>query len=268
MSGPSSTDTRAIAPLQRALQMVVIPDLVSRRAHAPPKSTHVLPVSEQNLLSLANACLDSSHAVEAQLEALLAQGCSMDQLYLEVIANTARLLGRWWTSDKLDFANLTLGVERLQAIVRHWDERFQRSGQPLPGANRCAVLLLSEFNDQHSLGVLMLQAFFKRDGWRVHNTWGMEEAHLLRHLRSHVVHLIGLSVCTDRSLGRIKRLIQNIRQCSLNPEIQVMLGGPLLLAQPEMAQDLGADWLSGHADRASQEAYERVVVRSDTHRNH
>jgi hypothetical protein len=44
----------------------------------------------------------------------------------------------------------------------------------------------------------------------------------------------------------------------LNPQLQIMVGGPLVLAQPHLVKDLGADWLSGHADQASREALKHV----------
>ena len=207
---------------------------------------------------LAHASLLSTYAIEAALEELLAQGWALEQVYLEAIAGTARLLGQWWTSDQLDFASLTLATGRLQELVRQWESRFVRSADPIPGSDRFDVMLLSELDDQHSLGVLMLQSFFKRDGWRVRNTWGMSERTLLQQVQSSQVHLIGLSLCTDRHLPQTRLLIDRIRQLSLNPGILIMLGGPLVLSHPEMAEDLGADWLATHADLASREAFDRV----------
>ena len=267
MSEQSSMPTSARAPLQRALQHVVIPDLVRRCLPPSPGLQQPRVLSDLDQTRLADASVLSLYAIESELEALLALGWPMDRVYLDAIAGTARLLGQWWISDQLDFATLTVAAGRLQDIVREWEGRFVQSAAALPGADQLEAMLLSEFNDQHSLGLLMLQSFFKRDGWHVHNTWGLSEAGLLQHLQSNTVHLIGLSVCTDRNLFQTRRLIQAIRRRSVNPRIQVMVGGPLVLAHPEMVDDLGADWISSHADHASRDAYERVMAHQSVRRS-
>ena len=263
MSEHSSLSTNARAPLQRALQQVVIPALFRRQTLSVTTSVPGT-LSEQDRLRLAQASVHSSYAIEVELEALMANGWSITQVYLQAVAETARLLGQWWVNDELDFANLTLAVGRLQDIVREWESRFLRSAAPIPGADQFDVLLLSEFNDQHSLGMLMLQSFFKRDGWRVHNTWGMSDTALLERVQHHRFHLLGLSICTDRHLAQTRRLIRAVRQQSFNPNISIMVGGPFVMSHPEMAEDLGADWLSGHADQASLEAFEKVSVLQPT----
>jgi methanogenic corrinoid protein MtbC1 len=258
MSEQSSTATNARVPLQRALQQVVIPGLVNRRMASPPGTEQSLKLSAADLTRLAQASLLNAHAIETELGDLLSTGWPLDRVYLDAIAGTARLLGQWWTSDQLDFASLTIATARLQDVVRHWESRFLRSASPLTGAHQFQVLLLNEFNDQHSLGMLMLQSFFKRDGWRVPNTWGMQEDALLAQVESSQVHLVGLSICTDRRLPSTRRLIDTLRERSLNPDLLIMLGGPLVLNHPELVEDLGADWLAGHADQASRDAWERV----------
>ena len=260
MSEQSSTATSARAPLQRALHQVVIPGLVSRRIASSSGASQHLMLSEMDLTRLAQASVLNAYAIETELENLLSNGWPLDRVYLDAIAGTARLLGQWWISDQLDFASLTLATGRLQDVVRHWESRFLRSAHPLPGAHQFQVFLLNEFNDQHSLGMLMLQSFFKRDGWRVHNTWGMQEETLIDRIRSSQVHLVGLSICTDRRLSQTRRLIRTLRECSHNPQLLIMLGGPLVLTQPELVEDLGADWLAGHADQASRDAWDRVSL--------
>ena len=258
MSQPSSATASARAPLQRALDQVVIPDLLRRQIALVQRAGHARELTRHDLTRLALASMRHAHAIESELDNLLSQGWPMERVYLDAIAGTARLLGEWWIADQLDFASLTLATERLQDIVRHWESRFLSSSSKLPGADQYQVMLLSEFNDQHSLGMLMLQSFFKRDGWCVHNTWGMNEEDLLTRVEAINVHLVGLSICTDRRLPQTRQLIHALRERSLNPQLQIMVGGPLVLAQPHLVKDLGADWLSGHADQASREALKHV----------
>lgn len=259
MSEHSSRATTARAPLQRALQQVVIPDLVRRRAAHARESAPRQVLAQEDLNRMAQASVLNAYAIETELEDLLMHGWTLERVYLDAIAGTARLLGQWWIADQLDFASLTLAAGRLQDIVRRWESRFVKSAAPLPDAHHFQALLLSEFNDQHSLGLLMLQSFFKRDGWCVHNTWGMQEDQALAHVESSAVHLVGLSICTDRRLTQTRHFIQALRQRSQNPCLQIMLGGPLVLSHPEQVEDLGADWLAADADQASRDALARVA---------
>ena len=258
MSDPHAQRQPIGVPLQRTLQSVVIPDLVRRRTGAHSARTPGESLSAEALAVLAHASLDSLPAVESKLEHLLAQGWDMERLYLQGIAATARQLGQWWLSDQIHFANLTLAVGRLQELVLRWEGRFLRSAEPLPGAHQRVALLAGDFQDQHSLGLLMLQAFFKRDGWQLHPTAGMTEASLLAHLKAVHVDLVGLSVATDRRLPQTRQLIEALRQASLNPKLQVIVGGPLLMAHPEMAHDLGGDFVGLEADQASKLAFQWV----------
>jgi methanogenic corrinoid protein MtbC1 len=240
------------------LDQVVIPDLLRKQAALLQRVGHTHELSRHDLTRLARAAVLHAHTIETELDTLLVQGWSMERVYLDVIAGIARLLGEWWIADQLDFASLTLATERLQDVVRQWESRFLGSSPNLAGADQYQVMLVSEFNDQHSLGMLMLQSFFKRDGWRVHNTWGMNEDDLLTRVAAINLHLVGLSICTDRRLPQTRQLISALRQRSMNPQLQIMVGGPLVLAHPNLVKDLGADWLSGHANQASREALEYV----------
>ncbi|MEY3765134.1 MAG: hypothetical protein RLZ03_93, partial [Pseudomonadota bacterium] len=108
MSEQSSSATSARAPLQRALQQVVIPGLVRRRIASSQDIGLSLALSDADLTRLAQASVLNAHAIETELEELVSQGWPLDRVYLEAIAGTARLLGQWWISDQLDFASLTL----------------------------------------------------------------------------------------------------------------------------------------------------------------
>ena len=262
MLDPTTMHSQLGTPLQRALQWVVIPDLIRRRARTAPQPKSQDTIAEQDSVVLARASLESSAALMQELERLLAAGWTMDRLYLEGIVGAARQLGRWWEADLLDFASVTIASVRLQTIVRTWDDRFRASAPPIPGADRFTALLVGEFNGQHNLGLLMLQAMFRRDGWKVQDSLGMNEDSLLAHVASNSIDLIGLSLATQQAMPRAKQLIQEVRQRSLNPDILVIVGGPLLLAQPDLSLDLKADWACKEADHASRGAFQRVFQRA------
>ena len=64
-------------------------------------------------------------AARTYVEALRAQGVSLESLYLDLLAGAARRLGEWWASDLCDFADVTVGVGRLQQILRELSPEFR-----------------------------------------------------------------------------------------------------------------------------------------------
>ncbi|NDF65895.1 MAG: hypothetical protein EB096_12210, partial [Betaproteobacteria bacterium] len=73
MSEQSSSATNARAPLQRALQQVVIPGLVKRRIASTQHTGVSLALSDADLTRLAQASVLNAHAIETELEELVSQ---------------------------------------------------------------------------------------------------------------------------------------------------------------------------------------------------
>ena len=56
-----------------------------------------------------------------------------------------------------------------------------------------------------------------------------------------VPHGCRLSVGSDTCLMRAAKLVAAMRQCSMNRDIAILIGGPVLLEDPELAVRVGAD---------------------------
>jgi methanogenic corrinoid protein MtbC1 len=76
------------------------------------------------------------------------------------------------------------------------------------------------------------------------------------------IDLVGLSVGYTDHLDTLTTLIQTLRQSSRNPAMQVMVGGPLMLAHPEYVATVGADFMAVDAQAAVQMAEARVPMRN------
>ncbi|MFC0241679.1 cobalamin B12-binding domain-containing protein [Rhodopseudomonas telluris] len=188
-------------------------------------------------------------AAFAYVENLISRGTPTDLIFLNLLAPVARRLGEMWEDDTTDFANVTLGVSRLQRILRSIGENYleandvQRIG---------AVLLTTIPGEQHSFGLAMVAEFFRHDGWDI--CMGPFGSH--RELASLVAErwfdLVGFSVTSDRRLDELKRLIQDIRRESRNRRIGIIVGGPILVDRPELANTLGADMSATDGAHAPQ----------------
>lgn len=196
-------------------------------------------------------------AAFAYVEQLLAAGSSVEAILLEVLAPAARHLGDLWEADAEDFVTVTLGVSRLHRIMRRLGDSFFNEGL----ATGCgeSVLLTIIPGEQHSFGLSMVAEFFRRAGWNL--CTGPFESHqeLISLVQYHWFDVVGFSVSSDRRLDELKQDIGAIRRDSRNRHVGIMLGGPMLMAQPELVATLGADMMSVDAAAAPQQAHDLIL---------
>lgn len=74
--------------------------------------------------------------------------------------------------------------------------------------------------------------------------------------------VVGFSVGSSVRLTALKGAIRDVRAASVNTDIKVMVGGPLLLTQPDLLAELGADASATDAPGAVREARGLLTVRS------
>ncbi|MBQ0930358.1 cobalamin B12-binding domain-containing protein [Ideonella sp. 4Y16] len=165
-------------------------------------------------------------------------GVPAPTLCLDLLAPAARRLGELWSADLCDFTQVTIGLGRLQGLLRSIAERLP----PTVQATRLprSALFAPAPGEQHTLGLSMVRDFFRASGWEVCADEPKAEAGLLALARSHRFDVIGFSIGSDRQTDPLKSLIARLRQEARYPLI-VLLGGPLVLSRPELAQALGAD---------------------------
>lgn len=201
---------------------------------APADPAAPFEVQQFTLLILGS----DERAAFAYVENLISRGTPTDLIFLNLLAPVARRLGVMWEEDTTDFANVTLGVSRLQRILRHVGENYleandvQRIG---------AVLLTTIPGEQHSFGLAMVAEFFRHDGWDICTGPFGSRRELTSLVAERWFDLVGFSITNDRRLDELKRLIQDVRRESRNRRIGVILGGPILIDRPELANVLGAD---------------------------
>lgn len=170
------------------------------------------------------------------------QGRSAEDLYEGLFADAARELGEMWATDDCSFYDVTVGAGRIHRLIREFSHQFLAENQ-YPGATG-RVLLSCANDEQHSLGIAVLAEFFVRDGWDVQIGPGLGSEGLLDKVRESDYNLLGFSVSVSSRISKLQQDIRRARQVSRNRDIQVMVGGQLIIADPSLAQRIGAD---GHA---------------------
>jgi len=205
--------------------------------------------------------LDDTDALDAFVAELRGQGVDIAQVCLDLISPAARRLGALWESDLCDFAQVTLGLWRLQNLVFDLSPELPPSWHERPAGPRRA-LIAGVPGTQHTLGLLMVAEFFRRAGWDVWSDPSASLAELDGAVRGEWFDVIGLSVGSDVHVESLTSVILNLRQASRNPSAGVMVGGPVLLLRPELVSAVGADFTACDAREAVSQAESFVSVRS------
>ncbi len=239
--------------LVRAIEAEIIPRLML--AHRTEPCNPVLPAQSGKSGALTEEVAEFSRLVLAHdvtvaysyVEALRSQGLSLETLYLDVLAPTARRLGQLWEEDLCDYTTVALGLWRLQQVLRELSPAF--AGDVECGSCGRKALLASAPGEQHMLGVFMVSEFFRcivseifrREGWDV---WGVPPAtrdELIETVHGEWFDLVELSVSCEGRLDVLAEDIQAIRRASQNRAVVIMVGGPVFDDHPELAAVVGAD---------------------------
>jgi MerR family transcriptional regulator, light-induced transcriptional regulator len=170
---------------------------------------------------------------------LRGRGTSLEAIYLDLLAPSARYLGDLWEEDLADFTAVTVGLWRLQQIVRDLGSSFvQESDQREQGRR---LLLAPAMGEQHSFGLFMVGEFFRRAGWDVWAQGASTSDELVEIVRREWFAVIGLSVACESHLEGLASVILRLRRASRNRSVGIMVGGRAFSEHPEFVALVGAD---------------------------
>ena len=208
---------------------------------------------------MAHACLLSLEAALAQIEHWRQSGHGLEDIYIHGLAPSARLLGHWWRCDIADFAQVTIGSSNLQRVLHRLSPEFCAPGADQPKG--LSLLLATEPQSQHTMGAFMLAEFFRRHGWTVQLLSPHEGDDVLTCLRRDWYDAVALSVSSDRQLQSLALCLPRLRDVAPNPQLHVMVGGPMVLQAPEALQALGVDLAAADARQTVNWLSQQIVHR-------
>jgi methanogenic corrinoid protein MtbC1 len=220
---------------------------------AAPASRRSAAASSEQIAHFAHLVLGQDvSAAFAYIEQVRARGMSLESVYLELLAPAARHLGELWEADLCDFTQVTVGLWRLQQVVRDLSPAFQPQAECSDQTRR--VLLVPVRGEQHTFGLLMVADFFRRSGWDVWAGTPASSNELVGIVRSDWFAVVGFSVSCDTHLDGLASDIHAVRRSSRNRGLGVMVGGPVFLERPELAALVGADATAMDAQQACEQA--------------
>jgi MerR family transcriptional regulator, light-induced transcriptional regulator len=227
-SGAAPGDSRPARPIH--------PDDAARFSELP------LQLEAAGLLEEVNAFIDDGATVEA--------------VCLDLLAPAARKLGEMWERDECDFIDVTMGLWRLQEVMREVAARAPAE-RDFPCAPRSALFSPMP-GDNHNFGALMIEEVFARAGWQSEALIKPERRELLDRLARQPFDLVGLTLTRDCPSAALSNLIKAMRNVSANPDIIIFVGGRMINQNPDLVQEVGADGTGADA-LAALEMAENLV---------
>lgn len=229
--------------LARVIESDIIPRLLMTH-----RDQAVLPAAARPEAAIPNGYADLFAAATlteevgpllARVESLMAGGVTVETIYLHLLAPAARRLGAWWDEDACDFVDVTMGLWRCQEIV-HALSALIPGAAPVAGAERRALFAPAP-GEQHGLGAIIVEEFFRRAGWQTWSVPALDADELVALVSGRAFDIVGLTVSVERHVTPLEHSIAALRNASRNPDIIVLVGGRVFTEDPALAAAIGAD---------------------------
>lgn len=245
--GKASMDMAGEKGLAQLLSGDVIPRLLVAHARpSRPRRFAGASVSREEVTRFAPLAIHCEAGdLLDRVDEIMKRGIEVEQIFVELLAPAARLLGELWEDDRYDFLEVTMGLWRLQEVLREISSRTPRAY----GGNSPRTAVFTPMpGDLHSFGPAMVQECFALAGWSADLLVSASHQEIVGTLADRHVDLLGLTLSHDTHIERAASLIRAIRSVSMNPYISIMVGGRVIADQPGLATLVGAD---GTADTAA-----------------
>lgn len=229
----------------------VVPRLVESRrstARIPDQAERPLAQPETEVIEhLAELAVDNGSAAKAYVQSLHDDGLSIEAIYLNLLTPAARLLGKYWETDRRHFAEVTIGVGVLQQMLHDFETTFQANARRWQPGLR--VLLMPAPGEQHTFGLFMIGEFMRRAGWDAWTGPFPERNALKQLITSGEFSVVGFSASADNRLAELTDTISMVRRLAKGKSLCILVGGYIFSSRPSLVQDVGAD---GTADNAKE----------------
>ncbi len=251
-----------VARLTRTIEAEIIPRLLLANSHAPEplavfrKGSRE--IGEADIENLVMTVLEQDTVSAVRIfENLESEGVSRETLFLDLLAVAARRLGDAWQDDRLSFAAVTIGLAGLQQLLRMRSPQFENNVGVRPHGHQ--ALLMMAPGEQHSFGLFMVEAFFRRTAWDVANASSIPIKDVASMVRKNWVDVVGISKSGDALLDDLASDITSLRRASRNKNLTVLVGGPMFNAHPELVVRVGADATGVDAKQAVWQATKCIM---------
>lgn len=216
----------------------------------------------QLVVQLQKAVTTGGNAeAQAALRHMMESGVRPEDIADHYIPAVARRLGDLWCEDEVGFATVTIGVARLQGLLRDLEDiaGMRRDEEPA-GA---ALLIVVAAGVYHTLGAMVLTGQLRRQGHAVRLMLGAEPDAVAVAVRQARFDMVMVSSAEGAPAEGVRRLVHAVKNATGAPP-PVVIGGTVL----ETASEIGADILTltgaDHATCDPNEALRLCGLTTDT----
>ena len=170
------------------------------------------------------------------VDAVLAAGVPVEDLYAEILAPALQEVGHLWALDEISVAQEHYATSVTQALIA----TLAAEAPPPSGQGRLAIVS-STPDELHLLGVDMVSDVLQREGWEVVNLGAATPAaDLVALVREEVPDLVALSASTAGRLPGVAEVLRELSELDERP--LVVVGGGLFSGRAaDFAREHGAD---------------------------
>lgn len=205
-------------------------------------------LNEAVLERLTAAMLDSDpkafDAVRPELRRMKISNIELADSYFPHIA---RKLGADWADDTMSFANVSLGVARMQSILRQIGaDRIEDDGRE---AMTGRILLILPEGEQHSFGAMVLMGQMRRRGLSISLRIAPRAAELRLLLRQERFDGAMISVACREKLEICRSMVRTLKDTSRG-SLRVAVGGSVFMTDADVPGVSGADIVTNDLEAA------------------
>lgn len=229
-----------------------------------PSARAEIAAGDANRFALLPLRLEAASLLE-EVDAFLGDGVSVEAVFLELLAPAARRLGEMWETDECDFVDVTMGLWRLQEVMRDISARVPMDRAPA-GPDAPRALFAPMPGDQHYFGSIMIDEIFARAGWCSTLLTKPLRKELLDAISKEPFDVVGLTLSRDCPSAALSNLIKAMRNVSANPDLSILIGGRMINQNTAIVAEVGADGTGADARAALKVA--QTLVQSAAVRAH
>ena len=220
-----------------------------RRVSGARSHPHPASIGPADLRALTAASLaDDLPAGQALCLDLQSRGASIRDILTDLVTPVARHLGELWIDDDCDFVHVTVATDLLKRLVLTLADDLEVEAVDVDTAPQ--ILLVPVPGSQHTLGLVIVAAFFRQAQWDVTTVPQLTMDELRDLLCSDGFDVVGFSVGSAAHEPALARAIALVRSSGANPGVPVLIGGAAVRDDPGLAARVGADASSADAQEA------------------
>ena len=161
----------------------------------------------------------------------------------DLILPSVYALEQEWLVDRRDYNETLTAFWYLQQLLERPKNRPNHPSSVRSTSVQGRTVFATAPGCQHNLGVLVVSDYFRSWGWQVSTLLEGRREVLVREVSSQTIDFLGLSVGHDAGLKGMPELIQELRACSCNSAMKILIGGNIFDMPVGEYAWIGADCL-------------------------